>query len=217
LINSRGHELAVHSFLHQRPLTLSPEEFRLDSLKALESLKKITGNLSFGYRAPCFSLDRERLNILKEIGFSYDSSKISFSNHPLYGHIDISGFSSISPFVFKENDFFEFELNTFSFCGRKLPISGGAYFRIFPWFFTSYMLRRFLRKNRFYFFYIHPFELSKVRDISLPLGTSLLNKTRFFLGGKSVEKKIFKCIDLVRKEGFEIITFNELKKVLTIK
>lgn len=211
-IHEKGHELGIHSYNHVRPLLMSLEEFEYDTKKAVEKLESIIGNKSFGYRAPCFSLNRERLDILKKLDFSYDTSKINFQNHPLYGDIDLSDFQLLEPWIYKKDDFVEFEVSTSKFLGKNIPISGGGYLRIFPWFFMKYLLSKYLRENKYYFFYIHPFELSENTSITFPPNTSISKKYRFSIGRKSVKQKIKKTIELLHSEGFEIITFSELKK-----
>ena len=74
---------------HVRPMTLDIEEFRLDLHRSRAIMKEINGKRGLGYRAPCFSLDRERLDIVRDTGFAYDASRIEFGSHPLYGSIDM--------------------------------------------------------------------------------------------------------------------------------
>lgn len=213
-IQERGHEIGIHSHHHKRPLTLTLEEFREDTLKAKASVQKITENRPLGYRAPCFSLDRLRLDILKELDFSYDTSKIDFADHPLYGKMDINDFKQPYPWVFEQNGFVEFEVSTSKVLGKSFPVSGGGYVRILPWFLMKVLLKKYLKKNNFYFFYIHPFELSKVLDIPLPPNTSASTRFRFNKGRFSVDRKIRQLIELLNKEGYTITTFAHLKQEL---
>jgi peptidoglycan/xylan/chitin deacetylase (PgdA/CDA1 family) len=211
----KGHELGIHSYSHKRPLQLELHEFKIDTLMSMESLSNITGNFKFGYRAPCFSLDRGRLNILKELGLSYDASKIDFTNHPLYGDINLNGFNLIQPCIYRMGQFIEFEMSTLKILGLRLPISGGGYLRIIPWFIMKFILKAFLKHNQFYFFYIHPFELSRMKYIPFPSETSLLTKLRFSFGRNTVEKKVKNIIELLKHEGYEIVTFSDLKSMTT--
>lgn len=213
-IQERGHEIGIHSFHHKRPLTLSIEEFREDTIKAKASIQKIIGNQPLGYRAPCFSLDRARLDILRELGFSYDTSKIDFADHPLYGKMDVNDFNRPYPWVFEQNGFVEFEVSTSKVLGKSFPVSGGGYVRILPWFLMKRLLKKYLKKESFYFFYIHPFELSKVLDIPFPQNTSASTRFRFSKGRASVENKIRNLIGLLQEEGYTITTFSQLKQEL---
>lgn len=88
---AKGFDVGSHGWDHRRPMTIPTEMFREDLRRCLSSMKEINGDRGFGYRAPCFSLDRSRLDIVKEEGFIYDSSRIDFGDHPLYGSLDMSG------------------------------------------------------------------------------------------------------------------------------
>lgn len=211
-IKDRGHEICLHSNAHKRPLQLSVDEFRKDTIEGINSFNKFTGIKVDGYRAPCFSLDRDRLEILRELGFSYDSSKIKFDAHDLYGRINLDDFEEINPTIYKQKSFYEFEASTVEFFGKNLPVSGGGYLRIFPWLLTKMLLKKYFKKNQHYFFYIHPFEFSKNYDIIIPENTDLKTKIRFSQGRKSVESKMHKLIKLLKENNYKFVTFNQIIK-----
>ena len=76
-IHRAGHELACHSYWHRLVYQLTPEEFREDTLRAKQAIENAAGTPVFGYRAPTFSVVERSfwaLEILKELGFRYDSS-----------------------------------------------------------------------------------------------------------------------------------------------
>jgi polysaccharide deacetylase family protein (PEP-CTERM system associated) len=76
-IQSRGHELACHSYWHRTIYSLSPDEFRLDTLRAKQVIEDAAGVAVNGYRAPSWSITKSclwALDILAEEGFTYDSS-----------------------------------------------------------------------------------------------------------------------------------------------
>ena len=58
-----------------------------------------------GYRAPCFSMNNNKFNLLKGLGVKYDSSYIDFSSHPLYGSIDVSEFNKIEDHIYEHNGY----------------------------------------------------------------------------------------------------------------
>ena len=60
-----GHEIALHGTSHKRPLEMSLDEFEADCHKGMKSFQQNLGFVPRGYRASCFSLDRERMDILK--------------------------------------------------------------------------------------------------------------------------------------------------------
>ncbi len=213
-IIEEGHEIAFHSYKHKRPLTMSIDEFVKDTQKGKTIIEEVLGVEVRGYRAPCFSLDRERLDILKAEGLSYDASKMDFGQHNLYGNLDVSDFKEELPKIYKQENFAEFETSTVEFLGKNLPVSGGGYLRIFPWFLTKMLLKKYLETNGHYFFYIHPFEFSKNYSIEVPENTDFKTKMRFNLGRKSVEKKMHKLIKLLQDNNYEFVTFEQIENGL---
>lgn len=213
----KGHDVGSHGWDHRRPLTMTKEEFRNDLEKCIKSMKAINDDGTFGYRAPCFSLDRDRLDIVEKSGFSFDSSRISFSDHPLYGSLDMTGFDNITDSIYKKGDFIEFENSTLSVLNKNIPISGGGYLRIFPWFIMNNLIKRYLLRNDIYVLYIHPFELSDKPIPTLPSSTPAMTRFRFSYGRKNVINRLKKLIDLLISNGYTFDTFKNLhKEVLDI-
>ena len=211
-----GHDVGSHGWNHIRPMTQSIDEFRADLHLSRDVMKKINGERGFGYRAPCFSLDRERLDVVRETGFAYDSSRIEFGNHPLYGSIDMHGYDNLSGAVYRSNEFMEFEATTISVLGKNIPISGGGYLRLFPWFLMKTLISQYLKKNDLYILYIHPFELSQLSVPALPDSTTTLTKFRFSHGRNSVVDKITRLVELLRFNGYSFTTFSEIQKELNV-
>lgn len=209
-ILEKGHEIALHSYDHQRPLTMQIDEFEIDTARCINLLKEKYNYQPKGFRAPCFSMDRIRLDVLIKLGLEYDASKITFTNHELYGRIDLSNFDKINADIFRKENFFEFETTTVNFMGKSLPISGGGYLRIFPWVLIKFLLGKLFKTDKNYFFYIHPFEFSKNYKLILPAGTNLLTKIRFNLGRRSVEKKFSKLVKLLQENKFDFVRFEDL-------
>ena len=192
-------------------ITMSAEAFRDDVSSCFETMMRINGKAGFGYRAPCFSLDRERLDILQQQGFAFDASRMDFSNHPLYGSIDMDGFSQRAPSIFQKQNFFEFEATTTTLLGRRIPISGGAYLRIIPWQVKRYLISRYLSSGNLYVLYIHPFELSK-RDLpAYPPKTRPSVKFRFSAGRRSCGDRLRKVIELLMSCGYEFSSMADLR------
>ncbi len=210
-----GHDVGSHGWDHKRPMTMSPRVFQADVQMCFSAMKEINGEKGFGYRAPCFSLDRERLDIVRRAGFAYDSSRIVFGNHPLYGTIDMSGYQKISRSVYKQDAFFEFEATTLPVLGKNIPISGGGYLRLFPWVVMKNLIAQHLKKNDIYVFYIHPFELSQMPIPEIPKSTSSLTKFRFKHGRTKVLDRIKLLADLIQSNDFEFSTFSAVQQELT--
>ena len=73
-IARRGHEVAHHGYMHEPPVTLSPEEEKHILEKGIEILGGITGEAPKGYRSPSWELSEHSLGFLSFLGFIYDSS-----------------------------------------------------------------------------------------------------------------------------------------------
>lgn len=212
-ILNEGHEIALHSFHHKRPLSMTLEEFRIDTEKTIKIIKEKLQYEVKGFRAPCFSLDKERLNILQQLPLKYDASKINFNNHQLYGNLDVSDFQNLAPDIYFKDSFYEFETSTVSMLGKNIPISGGGYLRILPWKVTEYLLQTYLKKQKNYFFYIHPFEFSRNYNIKLPSDTEMITKFRFHHGRKTVENKMHRLIKVLKENNYEFVKFEDLLKI----
>lgn len=176
-INRHGHEIGCHSYLHRKIYDLTPEEFREDTRRAKNILEDITGTFVSGYRAPSYSITKKSLwalDILEELGFEYDSSIFPIY-HDNYGIPDAPRFEYKLP----NNNMTEYPISTSLFMGRKIPVAGGGYFRLFPYWFTKMCLKTInIRENRPFIFYLHPWEI----DSSQPRmkQAKLLSKFRHY-------------------------------------
>ena len=157
-IVERGHKLGCHSYLHQKIYNQTPEEFRQDTKKAKDILEQASGHAVAGYRAPTYSITKKSLwalDILQELGFKWDSS-IFPTIHDNYGIPDAPRFAYKLP----EHDMIEYPISTALFFGRKIPVAGGGYFRIFPYWFTNMALGRINKvEQQPFIFYLHPWEV----------------------------------------------------------
>ncbi len=209
----RGHKIALHGYDHQAPLTMSNQQFRENIRQAKEKLEREFGVEILGYRAPFFSMDNERLDILKELGFRYDSSWMDFSQLPNKKHIDISGFTQILKYVFYKNDFFEFGIPCQKIFNHNFPISGGGYVRLGVWPFIRGLINQYIAENDYYVFYLHPFELSQQK---VPQIKNLKLYDQYYLshGLHNYRMKIDMIIVMLKKMGFEFVTFEEYMHLL---
>ena len=213
-INKEGHEIASHGWSHQRPLTMTKKEFIEDLKRSKGEIEDVIGQRVEGYRAPCFSIDRAHLEVVRETGHYYDSSRILCDAHPLYGSLNVEGYDQVSPEIFRYEEFFEFQVSTLSILGRHIPISGGGYLRIFPWLLMKRLCKRYIKQHNFYVLYIHPFELSEVHTPILPGGTRWMTRRRFSTGRKSVQAKLDKLVELLKNNEFTFTTFSALRSNL---
>lgn len=209
-LHNSGHDLAVHGWDHARPLQQPIPEFEKDVSRAKQTIESAIGASVVGYRAPCFSMDRQRLDRLPQLGIQYDSSRIDFADHPLYGTIDMSGYQTSAKYIFQKSGLIEFEVATLNLFGKRFPVSGGGYIRILPWLIMKTLIRRFLRSGSLYVLYIHPFEMSAQATPPIPAGVSWPTSRRFSQGRGTVRRKLSALIDLLRAENYTFTTFKKL-------
>ncbi len=208
-LDKKGHDIGLHSYYHKRPVEQKIIEFVKDTEDTISEMKSILPYNSFGYRSPCFSIDRERLNELIDLGIKYDASKITQKEHPLYVNLDLGGFEKIERDIYKKNSFKVFEVSTIRFLGLNIPISGGGYLRIIPWPLYVWLLKKYLKKSNFFNFFIHPFELSNV-NFDLPKNVPYLTKLRYNYKRNKVKKRLNRIIELLKENGYNFKTFSQI-------
>jgi polysaccharide deacetylase family protein (PEP-CTERM system associated) len=155
-IERRGHEVATHGYSHQLLTFMQPEDFRADLQRSLMVLAKTTSQEVRGFRAPSFSLTRRTfwaVDILRENGIHYDSSVFPVAFHPDYGIAD----ADLQPHRLAEG-LTELPMGVAEVWGRRIPCSGGGYFRLYPYALTRALMRRCNRQGRPVIFYLHPWE-----------------------------------------------------------
>jgi polysaccharide deacetylase family protein (PEP-CTERM system associated) len=155
-IERRGHEVGTHGYSHQLLTFMRPEEFRADLQRSLVALARTTSQQVRGFRAPSFSLTKRTLwavDILRESGIQYDSSVFPVAFHPDYGIAD----ADLRPHQLAEG-LTELPMGVAEVLGRRVPCSGGGYFRLYPYAVTRALMRRCNRQGRPVMFYLHPWE-----------------------------------------------------------
>ena len=71
---SGRHEFGVHGWIHELNSALDAETERELVVRAMNYLEVVTGRRPVGYRAPSWNFSPNTLNIIKGLGFLYDSS-----------------------------------------------------------------------------------------------------------------------------------------------
>lgn len=158
-IAAAGHEIACHGYSHRLIYNQHRSHFHGETRRAKAVLEEITGARVHGYRAASYSItDRSlwALDILTREGFTYDSSVVP-AHHDRYG---IPGSNPV-PHVLTTNygELIEFPPTTMRLLATRVPIGGGGYFRLYPYGFSAWALRRVNRSGRPFIFYFHPWEL----------------------------------------------------------
>jgi len=158
-IAGKGHELGVHGYHHDQIYKLTPEKTRHELYKAKALIEDISGEQTYGFRAPAFSVSEKTswvLEIIADLGFKYDSSVIP-AKGKRYGW---PGFErDITRLILHEgNTLIEVPLTVVRFFNKEFPACGGGYLRYFPYCFTRRSCFT-IQKQRPVIVYLHPYEI----------------------------------------------------------
>jgi polysaccharide deacetylase family protein (PEP-CTERM system associated) len=160
-IAERGHEVACHGYSHQLVYNQTPELFRQETIRAKACLEDQAQRPVIGYRAASYSIVKRSLwamDVLADLGFTYDSS-IFPVRHDRYG---IPGSPRRPHRMITRNgrSIIEFPPSTALFLGYPLPVGGGGYFRLYPYWITQLALQRLNDDEGMpVMFYLHPWEV----------------------------------------------------------
>jgi polysaccharide deacetylase family protein (PEP-CTERM system associated) len=192
-IQRAGHEVASHGMSHKLIYTQTPEEFAQETKDAKALLEDLLGAPVLGYRAATYSITRRSLwalDIIHDLGFRYDSSIFPI-RHDLYG---IPG-SPIAPGEIETPSgarIVEFPISTVDVFGTRLPIAGGGYFRLFPYWLTRAGLRRVNQQERRPFvFYLHPWEVDPDQPV---VQVGWRSRFRHYNNLKRTEERLIRLI-----------------------
>lgn len=210
---AEGHDLALHSFSHVPPMAVPLDTFRQKTQGAKARMKELFGVNVVGFRAPCFSMDKVRLNVLRELGFSYDSSHLGFQAARHTVNLDLNDFQTVRDGIYRNGDFYEFSLSKEKVFGQMFPVSGGGYVRLSNWGFIKTLISHYIHHNNYYVFYLHPFELTRQK---IPFLKELKLYDKYYLshGIRSYKRRIEQIIRMLKKRGYEFVTFEQLVQIL---
>jgi polysaccharide deacetylase family protein (PEP-CTERM system associated) len=203
-IAADGHEIACHGFSHTLVYEQKPEVFREETLRSKNLLEDITGTRISGYRAASYSVVRESLwalDILVELGFTYDSS-IFPVHHDRYGIPDAERAPHRMPTP-KGKSIVEWPLATANIFGLRLPVAGGGYFRLLPYWLSQWGLASINRREqRPFIFYLHPWEVDPAQP---RVPASRLSRFRHYTNLEKCEERLRRLLGDFRfgtaKEG----------------
>lgn len=207
-IIKRGHAIGCHGLDHRVLYEKTDEAFYDEMVEAKAIIEEMSGEAVIAYRSPCFSLEREKLELLKKAGYKIDSSKITFNQHPLYRNLDLDGFTKQDDLIYAQDDFFEYEIPTVEIGKYSIPISGGGYLRLFPMWLIKVLMKKYRKKHENFVVYLHPFELTNIK-LPLPEDLGMATKFRCLVGRKRNIKKVEKLIKFLKKEGAQFKTMRE--------
>jgi polysaccharide deacetylase family protein (PEP-CTERM system associated) len=187
-IAAAGHEIASHGYGHRLVYDQTRKAFREDVRRAKTLLEDACGGPVHGYRAPSYSIVPRSLwalDVLIEEGYGYDAS-IFPVRHDRYG-IPVSGRHPYS-IARKQGSILEAPGSTTRIGPLNLPVAGGGYFRLLPYWWTKFGIDRVNRlENRPAIFYLHPWEI----DPEQPrLEAGLLSRVRHYRNLRETEPRL---------------------------
>jgi len=205
-IHNQGHEVASHGYSHQLIYNQTPDVFKEETIKSKKLLEDLIGEEVLGYRAASYSITKRNLwalDILHEAGFAYDSSIFPIC-HDRYGIADAK---TIPHKLATPNggELIEFPLTTRRMGNLNIPVAGGGYFRLYPYFLTRHFLKAVNKKQAEQFvFYLHPWEV----DPQQPrIEASWFSKFRHYNNLEKCESRLAQLMD--------DFNFTTMKTVLT--
>jgi polysaccharide deacetylase family protein (PEP-CTERM system associated) len=210
-IAAAGHEIACHSHEHRLVYSLSPAQFKIDTLNAVRAIRDACGVTPRAYRAPSFSITAKSLwalEILAECGFTHDSSICPIA-HDRYG---VPG-APRHTYVIQTGSgpLIEVPVATVRLSDRRVaPVGGGAYLRLFPYRYTAAGIRRINSIERqSACIYVHPWEV----DVDQPrIAEGSISRLRTYLGLTTVMKKLRRLLN-----DFEFEALGQIHSSMPVK
>jgi polysaccharide deacetylase family protein (PEP-CTERM system associated) len=190
-IAEAGHEIQSHGYAHRLNYDLAPAEFREDVVRARKLLEDLAGREVFGYRAPCFTIDERNLwvlDILAETGHRYDSS-IFPQKTSRYG---IDGYPPEPRIVTTPlgRRLVEAPVACFDWLGKRRPVGGGGYFRLWPYWVIRKAWRQLEAVGRPGVVYFHPYEYDVLEMSAYRVRVGLAQRIHQGLGRRGFPGKI---------------------------
>jgi len=197
-IAAAGHELACHTHGHVPLDRQTPESLRADLERNLEALSRCGAGEVIGFRAPTFSLTeatRWAYGVLEELGFRYSTSVLPARN-PLYGW---PGFGAEPR---RMGAVWELPLTMHRRLG--VPLAGGVYFRVLPYFFIESGVRKQLARGEAVHSYFHPYDIDADQPpmAHADLGGNPLYDALMYVGRSRVLDRLERLAGICRFETY---------------
>ncbi len=189
-IDSRGHEIASHSDMHQLAYEFNREEFRQDLEMSVKSIEDITGKKVRAYRAPGFSLMHQNKWVFEELiknGIEMDCSV--FPAKRAHGGFEEFGYAEPAYIEVGGSRIKEFPINIYPVFGKNIIFSGGGYFRLIPY----PLMKYFMNNSNYVMTYLHPRDF----DAEQPMieGLSAFRRFKSYVGLKNSLSKLNRLLN----------------------
>ncbi len=188
-IADAGHEIGLHSYGHELIWQQTPGEFRQDLMRNIGVLEEQLGYKVDKYRAPGFSVKRSNtwaFDVMAEVGITTDASIFPAAR----AHGGMPSFPYNFPCIIQRNGISikEFPINYIRLAGVRTVITGGGYFRFWPYHF----IEKYTENSPYTMSYFHPRDF----DTSQPLLSDLGPYRRFraYYGLNNAQQKLERWI-----------------------
>jgi len=173
-IASEGHELGSHGYSHKAVFEIGPRAFEEELRRSVGLLEDITCRRVRGYRAPDFSITEKSLwalDLIAARGLEYDSSIFPVKMRRY-------GIDSTPRRIHRlKNGLIEVPMSTVTWRGKRWPVAGGGYFRLYPYSLTRRAIRGLEAEGMPAIMYLHPYEIdpSELGEVphAIPMKTRL--------------------------------------------
>ncbi len=190
-IADAGHEIQSHGYGHRLNYEIGEPQFREDVTRAKKLLEDMVGREVFAYRAPCFTVDERNLwvlDVLAETGHRYDSSifPVKMSRYGINGYPP-------EPRIIRTprgHRLVEAPVACFHWLGRRRPVGGGGYFRLWPYWVIRRAWRQLEAAGRPGIVYFHPYEYDPAEMKAYSQDIPLRVRLHQGLGRKGFPRKI---------------------------
>lgn len=187
-----GHEIGCHGLVHTPLYSLPPAKFLRDTSKALSIIENISGKQVRCYRAPYFSIRSDTwwaLEILASLGIEFDSSILPMKHWRTGMPLEQDTIHSIqTPSGFIT----EVPITTRKIFHQRIPVSGGGYFRAYPYELTRRNIAHRALSDKPAVFYIHPWEFDPEHP---KMSKGGFMKFTHYLQLESTRKKLYKLLE----------------------
>ena len=214
-IHKDGHEIACHGYSHEYIYNQSPKVFKEETIRSKAILSDLINIEIKGYRAASWSITKDSLwalEIIEKMGFIYDSSIYPIMNHR-YGLSNApAGFYNIK--FSDSRSLVELSPQTLSLFKYKIPVGGGIYLRLMPFWFNRLAFKKDEKKGLPGRVMLHPHELDpRPTKLKVPFEAWLIRYFRI-RSVSSILQRMLEEYDCISYEHYyERISINQLPVV----
>jgi polysaccharide deacetylase family protein (PEP-CTERM system associated) len=198
-IAAAGHEIGTHGYSHEAVEAMPIARFQEELHRSVETLRHQAGQPVVGHRAADFSISATSLHLLDHLsaeGLLYDSSIFPI-RHPRYG---VPGAWRMPHYVRCASGrmLVEFPMATLQVARMVLPVAGGGYLRLFPYWWTRLALHTMERAGLPTTCYLHPYELDVTELDEIPYQVPMQLRWTQSTNRKSVRAKLRRLLTTFR-------------------